>query len=227
MTLEEAYNFLNFWIGKHLGGWYPPEELDDITDRGQMAYFSDCILKYGTSQRLRDTLSPFKDTYTFAAVDSPVGVVTIPPSKNMLHFLDLYVTFTDANAAFPMEEVPFPNEVERTRRLRSQTGPVTASSPIGEWAGDGVIQLWPKVANQGTASFLRRPVKPNFVYSLISGRVIVYDNASSTNLEWKEQDLNAVLLKTLSTLGINLKAEDIAMYAEQKTAQNFANQNKT
>jgi hypothetical protein len=225
MNLEEAYDFLNFWIGKELGAWYTPEQLDDITDRGQMAYFSDCILRYGTSQRLRDTLSPFKDYYDFTA--SSTGLITIPDEKDMVAFLDGYVTFTDANLAFPQSEISFPNEDELTKRLRSQIDTPTATDPVGEWTGTRTIQLYPKSALEGRLNFYRRPVKPSFSYTLVDGRDVIYNDGSSTNLEWRELDMNAVLLKTLSSIGINLGDDATAMWAEQKTANNFQNQNKT
>jgi len=227
VNLQEAHNFLNFWINKHTGGWYSPDELDDIIDRGQMSYFSDLILKYGTSQRLRDSLSPFKESYAFTTGDTPGGVITIPDNKNFLYFLDGYVTFTDSNYTFPQREIVFPNEDERVRKLQSQIDPVTTSSPLGEWIGDGVIQLYPQSPNIGRLNFYRRPLKPNFVYSVISGRVIVYDSGLSQNLEWKEGDHTKVLLKSLSHMGINLREEDVMQWAETKNQQNAQNFNKT
>lgn len=227
MNLQEAYNFLNFWINKYTGAWYSPEELDDITDRGQISYYSDLQPKYATSQRVKDILSPFRNSYPFTTIDTPNGVITIPTNLNYLDLLDCYITIRVSGVIvqyFPIEMV---NEDERIYRLNSQIDPVTITSPFGEFIGKGIIQLWPQQPNEGVVNFLRRPVKPNFVYTVISGRVIVYNNAASTQLEWRETDQNAILLKTLSSMGINLSDVEIQQYAQLKTEENFIGKNRT
>ncbi len=227
MTLEEAYNFLNFFINKYTGAWYSPSELDEVVDRGQMAYYYDIYGKYGTSIRTKEVLSPFKDTYDFTVGDTPAGVITVPAARNYLDVLDVYITYTLSGRPMTYMDVQFINEDERTIRLRSQLDPVTETSPIVEHkGGGGVFQMWPKVPYTGTVTFLRRPLKPNFVYTTISGRVIVFDSVNSQNLEWREQDINAVLLKTLSILGINLSQEDVLQFAEVKNQGNFMGQNR-
>jgi len=226
MTLEEAYSFLNFFINKYTGAWYSPPELDDIVDRGQLAYYYDVQTKYGTSQRTKEVLSPFKDTYDFTAADTANGIITMPTARNYLDVLDILITYTISGRPMNYCEVQFINEDERTKRLRSQLDPVTATSPIAEMKNRGVFQLWPKTTYTGTVTYLRRPAKPNFVYTTVSGRVIVYDPVNSQNLEWREQDVNAVLLKTLSVLGINLAAEDIQQFAEVKNQGNFMGVNR-
>lgn len=227
MNLQEAYNFLNFWINKYTGAWYSPEELDAITDRGQISYYSDLQPKYATSQRVKDVLSPFRASYTFTTGTTPLGVITIPSNLNYLDLLDCYITTTISGRIvryFPVEMV---NEDERIDRLNSQIDPVTIATPFGEFIGKAIIQLWPNEPNEGVVNFLRRPVKPNFVYTVISNRVIVYNNGASTQLEWRESDQNAILLKTLSSIGINLSDGEIQQYAEVKTQQNFIGQNRT
>lgn len=226
MTIQEAHEFLNFWIGKYIGAFYTPEQLDTLIDRGQMSYFEDLLPKYGTSQRIRDALSPFKSYYDFTTGSTPLGVITIPTSKNMIHFLDGYVTITDPNLPFPIHEIVFPNEDELTIKLRSQIDPVTASNPVGEWVGGNVIQLWPKTPNSGRLNFYRKPNPPVFAYSLVSGRVVVYNSGSSQSLEWKPQDHLPILMKALSHVGVNLKEKELAEFAEIKQQENFQNVNK-
>jgi hypothetical protein len=191
-----------------------------------MAYYYDIQTKYGTSQRTKEVLSPFKDTYDFTAADTANGVLQIPSARNYLDLLDLMVTYTISGRPMTYMDVQFVNEDERTKRLRSQLDPVTATSPIAEMKTTATFQLWPKTTYTGTATFLRRPAKPEFVYTTVSGRVIVFDEGNSINLEWRETDINAVLLKTLSILGINLSADDVQQFAEVKNQGNFMGVNR-
>lgn len=227
MNLSEFYNLLNFYINKYLGGYYTPAELDAVTDRGQIALYTDYQPKYATSQRIKDALSPFRDTYNFDFPDSLLGVVTVPINKNYLNLLDLSIRFAISGVGIlkrvPVEMV---NEDTYSIKLDSQVDPVTITSPIGQVIGKGSFQLDPQVQYRGVVTFLRRPVAPFFAYSVVSERVIVYDANASIQLEWFETEQNALALKTLEILGVNLSAEDISQFAQAKTQQNWMGANR-
>lgn len=226
MTLEEAYNRLNFWINKFTGAWYTPPELDEVVDSGQMSLFSDLKPKYATSQQVKDSLSPFKQTYNFTTVDTVAGIITVPTLNTYQRLNDITISYLDGSTT-RYNQVEVVNEDERTSRLKSQIDPPTLTEPIAEQIGKGIFQLWPKLPNTGFVTFLRRPVKPFFDYTTVSGRVIVYNNAGSTQLEWLESDWNPVLIKSLESIGINLGEQDILNFAQTKATENFAGQNRT
>jgi hypothetical protein len=228
MNLQECFDFLNFWINKSLGSWYTISELELLVDRGQMALYNDYQPKASTSQRIKDALSPFRDSYSFTPADTVSGIVTVPANRNYLNLLDLSVRYA-ISARSLTQQVPIViyNEDERADRLNSQVDPVTVTSPIAEQTGDGQWQLYPESQYFGKVTFYRRPVKPVFGYSVISGRVIVYDPNTSTELEWKETQQTEVLLKALSSIGINLSAGDLQQWSEVKNQQNYQGINHT
>lgn len=226
MTLLESFNFLNFYINKYLGAWYTIPELEQVLDRGQISYYNDQKPKYATSQLVMEILSPFLATYDFTPSNTVSGYIVIPYNSNYLDMLDCQIQF-DISTRIIYYGVPFPNKDERANRLNSQIDPVTVTSPIGEITAPRFIRMYPSSGYTGTVTYLRRPVKPVFVYTVISGRVIVFDEAASTNIEWRTTEANAVLLKALETLGVNLSAQDIAQFAEAKTQQNWLGQNRT
>ena len=228
MNISECHDFLEFWINKYEGGFYSPEEIDSVIDRGQMSLYADVQPKYATSEHIKDALAPFRSIYSFGYNDTLLGLVVVPQNTNILNLLDCTITF-DISARNIVRQVPITmvNEDVRAIRLDSQIDPVTATSPIGEVVGFGIIQLYPKVQYSGNVTFLRRPVKPFFAYSTISERVIVYDPVNSVQLEWSENWQNSVLLKALESIGINLSAEDLTQWSEQKNQENFMGQNRT
>ncbi len=225
MNIQECLDFLNFWINKSLGSYYPPDELIDIIDRGQMALYNDYQPKASTSQRIKDALSPFKETFQITPANSVDGIVTID-DENYLNLLDISIRY--AVSAVPRTvQVPIMlyNEDERAERLNSQIDPVTITSPIGEQVGVGSFQLYPESQYFGKATYYRRPVKPVYAYNVISGRVFVYDADNSVQLEWNETQQNEVLLKALESIGINLGDAAIAQWSAAKTQNNYLNQN--
>lgn len=223
MTLNEAFDFIQFWVNKKTGAWFTVDEITQVIDRGQMAYYSDIKPRYATSQLVKDILSPFRDEYPFTTAIS--GFVIVPPSKNYLDLLDIQ-TYYQISSRTIYVGVDLVNEDVRANRLNSQVNPVTVTSPIGEQSAPGVFRLYPAAAYNGNITFLRRPAKPVFGYTVISGRVIVYNSLTSTQLEWRETEVVPVLLKGLQSMGINLSDNEVSQFAELKTSENFQNVNR-
>jgi len=204
-----------------------------------MSLYSDLQPQYATSQRIKDALAPFRRTWDFTPSDTISGVIPIPSNLDFINLLDARISY-DLSGTTRYVSLELPNEDELSARLNSQIDPVTVTSPIGEVIGSTTVQITASLARRqyyirvypaggynGRITYLKRPAKPNFVYTTISQRVIVYNDALSTQLDWPENWQNAVLLKALESIGINLTDQEISNFAEAKTNQNFLNQNRT
>lgn len=212
MDLQVAYNRLNFWINKKQGKWYSPPELDDIVDDGQMSYYKDCFIKYGTGQRLSDALANFKRKIPFTTNSN--GVLTTP---------DDYMDLIDIRPVVSGKSVicPVINDDETTNRQNSQVIPNTIGAPFAEIIEGWDYQLYPMTTQTGTFAYYSRPPKPIFNYTTVSGRVIVYNAALSTQLGWPDDEVKPLLIWTLQSIGINMSEQDISVFAETKTQQNL------
>jgi hypothetical protein len=189
-----------------------------------MALFAELRPIYATSQRIQDGLAPFLDEYEFTPAQTISGVASVPSDRNFLSLLDVQVEYT-AGGRTIYAPVVIMNKNERANALNSQTDPVTQQSPIGEVIAPRFIRIYPAAGYTGKITFFKRPTRPQFVYQLISGRVIVYDAANSVQIEWPEDWQNAVLLKALSSVGINMTEQDITQWAELRNQSNSQNQN--
>lgn len=221
MDLNDQINFLNFWIAKERGAYYTIAELESLLDFGSMSVFDDLYQKYATSQRIKDALAPFKSVYNFTTLTSGYVIV---PDDDYIKFLDLQIYFniSDRRVYYPVKLI---NEDERADRLNSQIDPVTSTSPIGEQTAAKTFRLYPAHAYNGNVTYLRRPVKPVFGYNVISGRVIVYDASTSTQLEWGQDMINTILIKSLKSIGINIKEADVSGFAEAASQANYTGLN--
>lgn len=225
MNLEEIFQFLNFWINKYTNSWYTIPELTEVLDRGQLSYYSDNKAKYSTSQLVKEILSPFRERFNFTTSDTVSGVIPIPSNSEYLDLLDIQIQYTISDRTI-YAGVPIIGEDERAIRLNSQVDPVTVTSPIAEILAPRFIKMWPTSGYTGTITYLRRPVKPVFVYTIISERVIVFDEAASTNIEWRQTEIIPVLSKALQHIGINLPDNAINEFAAAKTQNNFTGLNR-
>lgn len=224
MTLEVAYALLDFYVNKYQGGYYSPGEYDIIVDRAQNALFRSYYDIYATSQRLVDALAPFKTELQFTNVNTPGGLVSTP--NNYLNLLGLFTSVVGADGIARWRPVEIVTEKNLVNRLNSQVVPVSVNDPIGVINFNWDIQLYPSLPAAGKVTYLKNPPSPVFVYTTISGRVIVYDGPASTQLLWAEQDINSILIIALSYLGINIGEQDILQFAEQKNQQNLMSKMK-
>jgi len=222
LNLQDVFNELNFYINKFTGSYYTVSELEYALDMGQMGVYSDHKPKYATSQLSKEILAPFRETYNFT---TQVSGYVIVPNSDYLDLLDIQIYFPISNRTvyYPVKLI---NEDERADRLNSQIDPVTITSPVGEQTAPKTFRLYPTGTYNGNVSFLRRPVKPVFGYTVVSGRVIVYDPNTSTQLEWRDSEIPMIILKALQILGINLTAADISAFSAAQTSMNYQNVNR-
>lgn len=225
MDLQQAFFILNFFINKYTGSWYTVSELQTLVDNGQISYYTDIKPKYATSQLVKDTLSIFRATYNFNPTNTISGYIVVPSNSNYLDLLDVQITYQISNRTV-YTPVKMINEDERAIRLNSQVDPVTVTSPVGEQTAPRYIRLYPQSGYTGTVTYFRRPVAPIFAYTVISGRVIVYDQAASTQLEWRVTEIIPICLKALRSMGINLTDGEISQFSQLATEGNFTGQNR-
>lgn len=228
MNINDIHNVILFYLNKDQQGFITHEEIDLALDRAQMTLFNDYHSNpklpartqaevYGESQRIDDALSPFKEKYTFTALLTPSGVITLP--NDYMHLISLYTTVYNSQLGRNVySAVQVLSEDELIDRLESQVIPVSADDPVAIMNKQNKIQLFPEVGSTGAVYYFRRPVVPKFAYTQV-GRAITYDSGNSVQLEWREMDLNNIIVSALQSYGLNLSSQDIIQFGAAKEAQ--------
>lgn len=220
MDLKTAYDYLNFEINKVFLTYYSPNEIDLIVDRAQMSLFNAYYDQFGASQRLNDALAPFKSSFLFTNVSSPIGLISMPDDYQ--HLLSLYTIIQNNITGLPQNRpVPILNEDEKVARDNSQIYAPSVVDPYGMIVKNWNVQLFPEVAQAGIVYYLSRPPAPFYAYTIVSGRVPLYDPVNSVQLAWADKDIASILVKALSTIGINAREQDVIQYAETKSQENL------
>lgn len=233
MDLKVIHDTILYYLDKEQNGYVSHEEIDLVLDKAQLVLFNQYHTNpklpaqvqannYGESQRIDDALSPFKAKYTFTGGGSPVnitsgGVITMP--SNYMHLISLYTTVYNATLSRNVYSgVQVLNEEELIERLESQVIPVSIDDPIAIMNASNQIQLFPEQAQSGGVYYFRRPVTPVFAYTQ-SGRTVTYSSGSSTQMEWRDVDINNIISISLSYYGLNLGAQDVVQFAQVKTQE--------
>ena len=228
MDLKVIHDTIRYYINKDQQAYISPQEIDNVLDKAQLVLFNQYhtnpklpskvqAATYGESQRIDDALSPFKDKYTFTTGNTTGGVVSLP--ANYMHLLSLYTTqYSNQLQRNIYSAVQVLNEEELIERLNSQVIPVSAEDPIAIMNNQNKIQLFPEVPTNGGVYYLRRPAAPVFAYTQ-SGRVITYNQGGSTQLEWRDMDVNNIIVIALSYYGLNMSSGDVMQFAQAKQTE--------
>lgn len=200
-------------MDKELGGFPSHEEIDMALANGSQATFEQYVPYYAVNEKYQDALAPFKTPYQFTNSSSPGGLITLPANYRRLNSIWL-LRYDNDTLANVLKEVPEVNDDDLAERTRSQLDPIS-TNPIFQAAGAGKFQLYPKKQSVGECWYLKTPADPVFAYTQV-GRIITYDQANSTQLEWSRGELNNVMFRALQYLGVNMSQELMVQYTQLK-----------
>lgn len=214
LDIWQIFQRTNFLVNKAQGSYLTVPEFIDVIDRAQVALYSEYQSRIGTSEEIEFSLSPFKYVLDFTPSSFSSGVLNLNP--RIYDILDLRVLVVENGHTF-MRPVDFPNEDEIAYRLSSQLIPNSATNPFAQIISKDKIVLHPKTgAYTGTIVTYVQPTEPVLNTALVSGRVLVYIPVGSIQLQWSDKDINTIIIRALSDMGINMSAEDVQAWADKK-----------
>lgn len=224
MDIGDLHDFILFLENKDQDNWHSPQEIDDAIHRSSMDLFWIFAPVYGKDAEAKAALDPFQTEYQVTPANSPGGLVTLPSGQvfpsplNFARLLSTMVVAYDNTLMRPVYfEIDMVNDDEKADRLMSQLLPVTIDRPIATSKGNGIFQLYPQVPNTAVFTYLAMPVKPRYAYTQID-RVIYYNSAASTQLQWNEAYYTKIIDKALVYLGINVGDANLVQFMSQKAA---------
>jgi hypothetical protein len=222
MTIDEVHKFIDFIAKKsNSGGYITPFEKDLLLNRAQVQYFNKLYgnqndyrydrpvpkITYAVTEKISNSLSPFLSDPTQLTIDAN-GQVDIPT--------DLFHTVSITKSISGIE-----NEITRVEHdrvannLSSYYDAPDTNFPIYAQLRNK-FQFYPKNLGSANLIYLKEPIKMAWGYTVVSDRY-VYNPATSTQPIWKDMDMNEIIYLALSYIGVNLKDQDIAQFANIKT----------
>lgn len=212
-NINDIYNLMLFIIRKERGSFLKVSQAMSYLDAGQLEKFEEDFKQYKDNQTISDSLSVFKVT-NFQFTSSASGATTFLP--DYMHFLDGFFTVTGST----INKCTQFNEDEKADALTNQLRQISTSNPYYENITNG-LQLYPQVIQTGFYSYLRRPATPVLSYTQV-GRVVTYDSATSTQLEWRDNYIDNIISRALAYVGINFNEDKVIQFSQLKQQQTEA-----
>lgn len=217
---KQAFDML---LKRNSKGASSPKEFTQAVNMSQRECFSDrygnpreymngkAVPRTGGGQRnkkISGDLRPF--------LQPPVVVVKSTGNK-FLYPSDLafptaiYYILTDGT----YKECKLVTDDELSTILDSSIIVPTLTNPIYVEYNDNFV-VYPATIAKVSLAYYRNPPDAIWAYTTdVNGRVI-YDATNSIDLLWNDQMFNELLMKTASTIGLNLKDVQVIQYAEQQ-----------
>lgn len=225
MRIDEIHNKIDMVCEKQRVGFFNPERKDIALDMASLQYFSRSLPEYGSTEVMNECLTPFKRKLVVTNSNSPGGLVSLPAEYEFLTNI-IKVGFDNNRQVNTYNGIEVVNDDELADRLKSQLIPLTVLKPVAQRIaitdplGSGItihqVQLYPTVPNVLTINYLKRPQYPVYGYDPDpadpDGIAILYNNATSKQLEWKETDIYKIICGAISILGINLENDKLVQY---------------
>lgn len=208
-TLNDIYNLMLYIVRKERGVFVTVQEFENTLDNGQLEAVENWFASYGETQIIHDAIRKLRAQVQFTTGSD--GEVTF--ASDYLHLIGSPYTVTGST----VNAIRFVNEDELPYALTSQLRPVTSTKPIAKDNSVG-FQIFPQIVQSGFYTYLRRPNKPVYAYTL-DGRNVVYDNANSVQLEFTDVYINNIISRALKFWGINMAEADIEQFAQLQTQE--------
>lgn len=196
--VKQIHDLVDIAIDKGVTGYLSRTQIDTQIHAVQMDMFRLLLKEYPRTERSRNYLAPFLTT-TNPSV-SAAGDATKP--GDFQH--EIIVTLNDEDNT----EIDIIEEGQWPFRVKDPVDPPSVTRPICVFRKN-TIAVRPKTLTEIRLVYFRRPIKPIYGTTETNGRLL-YNEGTSTDVEWSELLHNRIAEKTLMGLGINLREVGIS-----------------
>lgn len=227
MNIDEVYTFVRSLANKDQSGYLKSAQFNQYAERAQMEVYMKRYgnpaeyqpgrpiprVAYDMTQKIHDDLLPFITPFTmnvdkFGRGKYPVDYMHVSAFTYTVHKDD------GDSKVVELEVIP---DAKLGYRLSSPVVKPSKEYPICSMYGP-YIQFYPSNLAVVKLSYLRKPVKPIWAFTIVDGREL-YDSANSVQLEFPEDVQNEICVRILSYFGISIRETDVTQYAETKASQ--------
>ena len=214
MSIDEAYQFLNFLANSRQSGKITPANFNLAIQRAGMQFFLNEIKKWQDSQVVTDAISPFIDVQILNI--SSNGQVPYPTFYvDTIAVRHLYYKPNGSAIEVPVVEV---NNSAIGEVSQSEIVAPTKRYPNISYYTN-YMQFLPKDIGNAIYEYFRLPIDPIWNFTVVNNRP-VYNPATSVQLEFRDKDHNEIVMITAGYLGLNLSMPELLQGAELFKAQN-------
>lgn len=230
MNLNEILNFCNYICAKEQSGkTFTPLQYNVVLPVINLQLFKNKYAEFETAQKFTDALMPFK-VWMGEAGTSPLildanGYAEIPSDYKHYSSLSFKKVTNQANCSpkIDIRTIAVLNDQEFDYYRQSTLKRPNFKYPVCNFQ-NGYIRFLPINLQYVDFVYLRTPATPYYAYTIdpVTDEY-VYNDSASTQLEWRDEEQLEVINLLLETIGINLREEQLQVYANNRKIEDKIN----
>jgi hypothetical protein len=201
-AIKSIHDRINLALKKGATGYIPPARIDDEIYAEILNIWNDLLPKQDETMRLSEYMEVFKESEP-VTLTSGIGTITGD-----------YVTQVEDNNGI---EIDILSDADWSNRVNHPIKMPETGYAIGR-IDNKQLTVLPNDTPTAKVYSLRRPVKPEYAYT-VSGSRFVYDDDNSVDLEFNVELHDQIVNKVLLNLGLPLREDDVLRYGLQEEAK--------
>ena len=225
-TIDRVYQTVQNMINKEQRGYLTPEEFNSFANLAQNEIFELYFHDYNffenarkagrTNTEYADLPMHFRERINMFSTTASVTTISADTSAHVVPDNLYRLISVEYNGAY-VEEEEFDQlrYSERTRLGRSST-----TRPVYTRLGNN-IRVYPSITDGITINYIRRPMVPQWTYTLVAGSGNpLFNESSSTfqDFEIHPADEHELTKMILGYTGVSIKESDVAQFAQNEEA---------
>lgn len=193
--VKQICDLIDLATDKGVTNYHPRDQQCNAIDQGQMELFRELLKEFPKTSRTRNWLLPFEKVASIT-ITAKVG----PLPADFQQDIEYYVTVSGVKYPVLIKESGF-----FRKRVLDPVDPPSTTNLMAMIYNDSGKKI--ELSNDITPviiSYWARPVKPVYVTDEVDGELI-YNDTTSTDVQWSEMLLDILVEKTFRILGINLR----------------------
>ena len=203
---------------KNQSGYSSNEEFNRGLKYAQNALYEYYVLMMDADSRIQGALSRFISTYNFV----PLTDVALP--KDYRRRLNAMCQWYKAGCESPTKIEVCPDFLETDEDCLVLTSPILKpsieSKRVAYQVEGKMIKVHPKFNGTFFFKYLRYPMEAARGETIGAGDIEIYDEGSTVNLEWGEEELNNIIDLMLYYKGMEVKDSSIVQFLANKKMVN-------
>lgn len=201
--IKTIYDLVALATDKGITGYHTDNQIMDAIHEGQMMLWRELVKKFPLDKRVRNDLLPFQKRAT-CNIDDDDGIGDLP-----VDFEQEIDAWTISDDDIPRYPIKFVEQGFFRKRVLDPIDPPSATNPfccIFFSSSGKQFEIRPAVlpGDGFVLAYWRAPVKP--VFSTIeSGGTYIYNDATSTDVEWGATMHDIIVRNALARLGLNMR----------------------
>lgn len=201
--IKEMHGYIDFLTGKGQTGYHSPEQKDDAIHVASRALYDEKRKEYERTREITIDLVPFLSNADPLSINTSNGQALFTSSGKYI------VSISAAGKSV--------KEVDKGRwenKINDPLCPPTTVYPIFT-IYKNFLQFYPYNLTDLNITYLSEPARAKWAYTIVSNR-FVYDDASSIDIPWGEENHNEIMFRALEYLGLNLREGALMQFSQYK-----------